>query len=189
MRLLKNQLRTQIRSRRKRLKAQQQHSASQEICHRLLRCDSFKKAHKIALYLPFEGEVPTFLILTQALAAHKACYTPVVSNHLLQFAQIDLNTPLKSNRFGILEPTSNAGLISPHSLDLVLVPLVGFDKQGHRLGMGGGYYDKTFAFRRRTHKPRLIGLAYDFQRLSLIPRSGSDLLLDEIITEKHHYLR
>lgn len=185
---LKQALRTRLRHARRNIAAKERRNAEQEIVRRLCQSSYFRQAQKIALYSAFDGEVSTHLILETALIQHKACYAPIVANNSLTFVKIDLNTPLRANRFGIFEPYYPLmKQIPPMQLDIVVVPMVGFDRHCHRLGMGGGFYDKTFAFKRRRLKPKMIGLAYDFQRVSRIPTSGSDLLLDEIITEKRRY--
>lgn len=189
MRTLKLQLRSQVRAKRRSLSKTEQEKAATLITHRLFQHPAFKQAQKIALYLPFDGEVPTYSILKMALLAHKSCYAPVLANKLLSFVKVETLTPLKANRFGILEPQyPHMKQISAQSLDVVLLPLVAFDKNCHRLGMGGGFYDKTFAFKKRMPKPLLFGLAYDFQRVMHVPRGELDILLDGVITEKHLYL-
>ena len=92
------------------------------------------------------------------------------------------------NRFGILEPSYPHMRVMPlRSLDIVLVPLVAFDRFCHRLGMGAGFYDVTFAFKHKEKGPKLIGLAYDFQKVFSVPRSKLDLKLDGVVSEKGFY--
>ncbi len=189
MKIFKEALRTRLRHHRRKLSPQEQNTAAIKIAYRLCQSTFFKHAQKIALYLPFDGEVATHLILHKALRAHKTCYIPIVANSTLNFVKLDLQTPLKPNRFGILEPHYPfMKPIPPRALDLVIVPLVSFDAQCHRLGMGKGFYDKTFAFKKRSAlKPKMIGLAYDFQKVTRVPRSGLDLLLDGVVSEKRIY--
>jgi 5-formyltetrahydrofolate cyclo-ligase len=188
---LKQQLRERIIEKRRHLDAAAQAHWGQQIATRLFQSRSYQQARHIAFYYSVGGEVPTALILAHALAQHKCCYLPVLKDkRYLQFVRIDDKTRLTPNRFGILEPPIHANtLLSPQYLDLVLVPLVAFDKAGYRLGMGGGYYDATFAFSRHSAQPLLIGLAYEFQRVDDIPRTDSDILVDEVITEKKNYAR
>ncbi len=188
MRVLKEALRKRLRHHRQNITAKERSDAEQEIAQHLFQSSLFKQAQKMAIYLPFDGEVPTHIILQTALLRQKAVYAPVVASNSLKFVKISLDTPLRANRFGIVEPHYPLmKQIPPAQFDIVIVPMVGFDHHCHRLGMGGGFYDKTFAFKKRTLKPKLIGLAYDFQRVSRIPTSGLDLLLDEVITEKRRY--
>lgn len=107
----------------------------------------------------------------------------------LQFVRVTPTTSFTPNPFGILEPTTYVETRAPQALDLVLVPLLAFDKCCQRLGFGGGYYDRTFAFKKIEKKPYLIGLAYEFQRLPHIPHNDFDICLDEVITEKRQYYR
>jgi 5-formyltetrahydrofolate cyclo-ligase len=95
------------------------------------------------------------------------------------------------NRFGIPEPVvAQRQLIKPWALDMVFVPLVAFDNHGHRLGMGGGYYDRTFAFKlQRTYLtgPVMVGLAHNLQHRPSIASNPWDIPLDWVITETHRY--
>ncbi|MFI4937091.1 MAG: 5-formyltetrahydrofolate cyclo-ligase [Candidatus Berkiellales bacterium] len=198
MKWLKQQLRQSLQAKRRQLSPSLQLNYSKRIAHLLFQQSYFRQAQNIALYFAFAGEVSTTLILKQALALHKTCYLPVLTDRHLKFVNVDLATPLTKNKFGILEPTPPfTKIIAPQALDLVLVPLVAFDLKGHRLGMGKGYYDVTFAFKHSFTKPsagkplggkpRLVGLAYDFQRINNVPRANFDVLLDEIVTENTVY--
>jgi len=96
---------------------------------------------------------------------------------------------LEPNFYGIPEPRP-IELIDPRTLDLVLTPLVAFDGSGHRIGMGGGYYDRSFAFLRRRRywrKPHLLGLAYELQKLPAIIPNDWDIPLDAVATEARIY--
>lgn len=189
VKLLKNIIRQRLKQQRLSLDSSFQSQASEKIAKRIFQHRHFIQASHIAFYSATQGEISTQLILERALALKKCCYFPVLSQQTLQFIKVDKETTLTLNQYGILEPQySAAQLIAPQKLDLVLLPLVAFDNRGHRLGMGKGYYDKTFAFRKRTLKPNLMGLAYDFQRTTMIPSSNLDVLLDEIVTEKKCYL-
>lgn len=157
-----------------------------------------RNSRRIAVYLPVNGEMDPRPLMDRLRSMGKELYLPVLVNFLerrLWFSAYTPGEPLVSNQFGIPEP-KNAPLrrIRSVSLDLVLMPLVAFDANGHRLGMGGGYYDRSFAFirrRRHWHKPRLVGLAYEFQRLPLIESESWDVPLDAVATERcvHHSKR
>ena len=102
------------------------------------------------------------------------------------FARYSQHSQLITNRFGILEPCIKGAVIAPAwSLDLILMPLVGFDRQGNRLGMGGGFYDRTLAFTARGQRPapQLVGLAYSFQEVAPISPRKWDIPLNRIMTE------
>lgn len=187
---LKKQLRSQLQDKRRQLSLPVQERAANIIAHQLFQQPYFHESQHIALYVAFAGEVSTRLILDKATILHKSCYLPVVQDSHMHFIKLHPETLLQKNRFGILEPSLDPQyLIEPATLDLVLLPLVAFDSACHRLGMGGGFYDRTFDFKGAALKPRLVGLAYDFQRVDKIPRSNLDVSLDEVITEKKHYSR
>jgi 5-formyltetrahydrofolate cyclo-ligase len=99
---------------------------------------------------------------------------------------IEMHGALRDNRLGIAEPQGSATL-GARWLDLVFLPLLGFDRGGLRLGTGGGYYDRAFAFRqlrRSWHAPRLVGLGYAFQEVEGLTAAAHDVLLDAVVTEE-----
>jgi 5-formyltetrahydrofolate cyclo-ligase len=106
----------------------------------------------------------------------------------LWFAPWRTGMAVRPNRFGIPEPAdASETIVAAESLELVLVPLVGFDRRGHRLGMGGGYYDATFAFLSQGERPRvplLVGIAYAFQELPALEARDHDVHLDYVCTER-----
>ncbi|VAX00375.1 5-formyltetrahydrofolate cyclo-ligase [hydrothermal vent metagenome] len=151
----------------------------------------FYSARRVAAYQPNDGELDPTPLMALAWAMGKQVYLPVLSHlrsdHLL-FAPYAPGDALRENRFGIPEPVvSLRHMIDLKALDLVLTPLVAFDGQGNRLGMGGGFYDRSFAFlHRRRHwlKPHLVGMAYDFQRIDHLQRQPWDVPLQGVVTEK-----
>ena len=154
----------------------------------------FVRSRHLAGYLAIDGELDPAPLLERARAMGKRVYLPVLAGnpaaHLL-FAPYHLDMAMQANRFGILEPdVPAADLLLPQHLDLVLTPLVAFDLHGTRLGMGGGFYDRTFAFRHNpAHLPRplLLGLAYELQKVAELPRQSWDIPLDGIVTEQALY--
>lgn len=189
MKGLKQDLRRRLRDKRSQLPIGLQHYFANRITLSLLHSQDFKKAKSIAFYCATFGEVSTELALKHSLAHQKACYLPVLKNKQLAFIRVNNSTSLVANRFGILEPPfEERKLIAPEALDLVLMPLVAFDAKCHRLGMGGGFYDRTFSFK-RSHmtSPKLVGLAYEFQRVERVPKSDLDVLLDSVITERKRW--
>jgi 5-formyltetrahydrofolate cyclo-ligase len=186
----KHALRRQLRDARKRLTTNQQRLASQRAARRLARLLVFARAGRIAAYVARGGELDPAPALEQALRRGKRCYLPVLhpfEHNRLWFMPWDTGTVMQPNRFGIPEPKSRYGRIAPRRLDVVLVPLVGFDLQGTRLGMGGGYYDRTFAFRlraRHRRRPLLIGYAHACQQLQHLPRMPWDIALDWVVTDR-----
>lgn len=186
-------IRRAMRERRRALSSRQRRDAADRAADLLLRSHAFRHSRRIALYFAMEGELDPTPLLHAALACGKQCFVPALSpgtRGRMWFVPLTANSILRRNRFGIPEPTHRRrDRLAPRYLDLVLVPLVAFDSYGHRIGMGGGYYDRTFAFRKTRYpwrKPLLIGYAYEFQRLPSISAQPWDIPLDAIITEREH---
>ena len=134
-------------------------------------------------------EVQMRTLMLRAWSANKRIFLPRVTRiGKLQFRELRPNEPLRRNSIGILEPVN--GVASPLvQLDLVIVPLVAFDAGGNRIGMGGGYYDRTFANyskRQRYATPRLIGVAFACQELEQIDASPWDIPLFRVFTESRN---
>jgi 5-formyltetrahydrofolate cyclo-ligase len=186
----KHALRRQLRAVRKRLTPKQQSLASQRAARRLARLLVFARAGRIAAYVARGGELDPAPALKRALRRGKRCYLPVLhpfDHSRLWFLPWHPGTAMRTNRYGIPEPRSRHGRIAPRRLDVVLVPLVGFDLHGTRLGMGGGYYDRTFAFRRRAQRlqrPLLIGYAHAEQQVERLPHMPWDITLDWVVTDR-----
>ncbi len=148
----------------------------------------FKRSQRVATYLPNDGEMDLRPLIRRAWSLGKHCYLPVLNRHRLWFLPYQPDTPLVKNRFGIPEPDLSPRRRWPlQTLDLVLAPLVAFDDHGNRLGMGGGYYDQTFAYlASRTHwrRPVIIGVAYEFQRVAELPSHPWDVPLHGVATEQ-----
>ena len=182
-------LRRRIRQRRRALSGAQRQTAQQQAACRLRRMSPLWRARSVAIYLAVDGEADPGAIAAVALTRGQRVYAPVLHGETLRFARLRGDTPLRRNRFGILEPAA-ADCIDPRQLDVVLTPLVAFDDSGTRIGMGGGYYDRCFGFlkqRMRWIRPKLIGLAYEFQRLRTISRNDWDVPLWAAVTEQGIY--
>ena len=156
------------------------------------------RARRIALYLANDGEIDPMPLLAGAVAMGKRCYLPRLKpshgqprRNELWFFRYEPGAPLEANRYGIPEPLAESGKrIAAQALDLVLLPLVAFDRAGNRLGMGAGYYDQTFAFTRAPncwHRPRLLGLAHDWQLVESLPARSWDIPLDGAATDLQVY--
>jgi 5-formyltetrahydrofolate cyclo-ligase len=145
------------------------------------------RAVRIGAYSAVGGEVDCAPALAVARRRTKAVFLPVLHGGRLRFAPCSPATPMLRNRFGIAEPaTGPARWQRGMDLDVVLVPLVAFDPAGHRLGMGGGFYDRSFAFLRRRgrwRRPWLVGLAHEFQHVEFIPAQPWDVPLHAVVTE------
>lgn len=188
------QIRKEIRLQRRALPHWERQRAAQELAKRVASLRVFATATHIAGYLAFDGEMDPAPLLERAWDMNKEVYLPVLVGHPhdhMMFAPYHPDASMKPNRFGIPEPdTSHEELRSPHLLDLALAPLVAFDASGTRLGMGGGFYDRTFAFLRNPGhlpKPRLLGLAYELQKVESLTRQPWDVPMDGIVTEATLY--
>lgn len=187
----KVQLRVKLRAMRARLTLEQRRFAAARVLANLVGTRAFGVSRRIACYLPADGEVDTRDVIERIQRMRKTVYLPVLSRlraDRLWFAALGSETKLAPNRFGILEPRVPAReLLRAEELDLILLPLVAFDRDGNRLGRGAGYYDRSLAFlrnRRFLRKPRLLGLAYDFQRVAKIGADPWDVALDGVVTDR-----
>ena len=181
------EIRKTIRSKRRALTSTQQQTAAENLASLISQQNFFLRAKRIGIYIANDGEIDPSLLMGIALNANKACYLPII--HPLQFNRLYFGQyrdgdELKTNRFGILEPQFSATTIAPiWTLDLILLPLVAFDRSGSRIGMGGGFYDRTLAAcANQPRKPNLIGLAHGCQEVENISQQGWDIPLDQIIT-------
>jgi 5-formyltetrahydrofolate cyclo-ligase len=188
------QLRKTMRARRRQLSSRTQITHSRFMARQANKCKPLQVGKRIAFYFAADGEMDPAPLIERAIKAGKECYLPVLRQrpaNALWFTRYDTSIALKANRFGIPEPAmQHRRTIPPWGLDLILLPLVAFDLAGNRLGMGGGYYDRTLSFRpKRTHwkGPKLIGLAHELQRIESVPSSPWDIPLDGVITEQHFY--
>jgi len=186
----RQELRQKLRQRRRSLSPKQQSDAAFNLLRRLRHQLFFLQAKHIALYLPNDGEIDPQPLLQLALSMGKHCYLPVLARdgtNTLKFLPYDERTTLTPNRFGIPEPqVPQHRQRKAKRLDLVLMPLVGFDAAGGRMGMGGGFYDRTFAFRHQqtSCKPRLVGLAHKCQQVPQLELASWDIPLDAIVTDQ-----
>jgi 5-formyltetrahydrofolate cyclo-ligase len=190
----RSEIRRQIRALRRTLPAHERLLRSHQLAERVASTRLFRQSRRIACYLPVDGEVDPTPLMERAWHLGKQVFLPVLGHRgRLHFAPHTPGGKLRPNRFGIDEPQQPArGFQRPHTLDLVLTPLVAFDPMGNRLGFGGGYYDRTFAFlSRRDHwqKPRLLGLAYEIQKVPQLQHHPWDVPLYGIATESNLYLR
>lgn len=184
-------LRRELRASRRALTPLQQRQASQRLFRQLAQHPLFRRSHHIAFYLANDGEIDPYPLLCLAQRLGKQCYLPVVSgwpSQRMRFQRLQPSQRWERNRFGIQEPVSNPSLqTDPWRLSLVLMPLVGFDQDGNRLGMGGGFYDRAFSYRQRHKKlsrPTLLGLAHACQEVTQLPAAAWDIPLDGIVSDQ-----
>ena len=167
--------------------------AAMAVARRLAAWPAFAGATRIAGYWACDGELDPMPALERVWATNRQVYLPVLAEEsLLCFAPYRPGVPLRRNRFKIPEPeVAPAEWVRPSQLDLVLAPLVAFDSTGTRLGMGGGFYDRSFAFLReagdRGRRPWLLGLAYEFQKVAELVRQPWDVPLNAVVTEAALY--
>jgi len=190
----RNALRKQIRKQRKQVSRHDRIACAKQLTQRLGRQRLLLNSRHVAVYLPADGEIDTRPLIELLWSLGKRVYLPVLVPFAVQrlwFSSYARDDALVTNRYGILEPERvHYRRIRPAALDLVLTPLVAFDARGHRLGMGGGYYDRSFRFLGQRHylnKPRMLGLAYEFQRAPRIPPEPWDVPLDAVATESRVY--
>ncbi len=187
-------LRQQLRARRRALSTSAQQRASIRLLQGLRQHHWFTKSRHIALYLANDGEIDPAHLIAWCRQHHKQLYLPVLHplNHgELWFYPWHQHTHLCANRFGIPEPAlRQRGRLRPlWALDLVLLPLVGFDPAGNRMGMGGGFYDRTLVKLERgsLRRPRLIGLAHECQKVERLPIASWDIPLQGIQSDRCYY--
>ncbi|MEY4516258.1 MAG: hypothetical protein RL180_604 [Pseudomonadota bacterium] len=178
-------LRTILRQQRRRLSARQRQQAGAAVVRHIRRCVDWQQARHIGLYLDDFGELPTRSLLQLAATTGKHVYLPVIRplDRRLVFVQVQRGhwqqRRLTRHRWGMYEPKHQRGR-AVSQLDLLILPLVAFDQHGRRLGMGGGFYDRTLAH--APHRPTRMGLAYDFQYIEQLYAHPWDQALDCALT-------
>ena len=189
------QLRRLLRQARRALTPAQQRQAARGLYRQLAQHPLFRRAKHIALYLPNDGEIDPRLLLRAAQRRGKATYLPVLSpwpQTKMVFQRIHPGEKMQPNRFRIPEPRKNISRQRKvWTLDLVLLPLVGFDDAGGRLGMGGGFYDRSLAYlarRKQWRKPTLLGLAHECQKVERLAQASWDVPLQGTVSDRHWYI-
>ena len=187
------EIRNRIRAARRALGSQVREINSSKICQRFSELNSFKSAQHVAAYLAFDGEADPMELMSSAVEQGKHVYLPIMvgKSQPLAFAPWGPSAKMMKNRFDILEPeVEKSQWIAAEELDFVVCPLVAFDEQGNRIGVGGGYYDRTFAFLNEPdHNKRvqLVGFAFELQKLDSVEPQSWDVQLDAIVTESNIY--
>ncbi|PIE41528.1 MAG: 5-formyltetrahydrofolate cyclo-ligase [Gammaproteobacteria bacterium] len=191
----KQALRRQLRTARRNLGKQVQIQASIGVCRQLINQPAFLNGQRIGIYFSNDGEVNLEPLINAAWKMGKTLYLPVlhpIKAGELVFMEYQPEQPMAKNRFGIPEPVSHRDTSCPlWLLDLVLTPLVGFDEIGNRMGMGGGFYDRSFAFLRTNTKPRkpaLFGVAHECQKAKQLKVESWDIPMDAIVTGSRTYM-
>jgi 5-formyltetrahydrofolate cyclo-ligase len=180
-------IRSQYRKKRQKLSVQEQSTAASNLLTTCLASTTLAQAKTIACYMTNDGEIDPIKIVDYCWQQGKCVLLPVLhpfsKGHLL-FVEYQANTPTRKNSYGIAEPiVTSTNLCTLAHIDLILTPLVAFDAKGNRLGMGGGYYDRTLApVRRDSLSTELIGLAYTCQQTDKLLTDNWDIPLDGIAT-------
>ena len=187
-------LRRQLRQARRNLSPQQQKRAARDLYRQLAQHPLFRRCRHIARDLPHDGEIDPRPLLREAQRRGKATYLPVLKRWprtKMSFQRVHPHESMTRNRFRIAEPQDlPARQRKVWTLDLVLLPLVGFDEQGGRLGMGGGFYDRSLAYRqlrKNWHKPTLLGLAHECQKVDRLALASWDVRLGAVVTDRRWY--
>jgi len=183
------QLRRDLKKRRALLDPMEITSTSLSITAKFWHLPCVQRVTNIGIYMSVAGEIDCGPLIKIGWLRKKRIFAPVLAKNRLNFAPLNPGSKLVQNRFDILEPVYRPGdLIDPRQLDVVIVPLLAFDTQLNRIGMGAGYYDRTFAFSKRQklwRRPLLIGVAYSFQRVENLTARAWDVPLHTVITEQN----
>lgn len=182
-------LRARMSVRRNELGARQRVEAAAGVLRSLATLPEFMTDANVAGYWAVRGELPLNLAVAALRRRDQHYFLPVLGEaRQLHFAELLDPANLRSNRFGIPEPDVPAeALRAASDMEVVLLPLLAFDRHGHRLGTGGGWYDTTFAFRHDAPKPAhplLVGIGYAFQEVDAVPNEPWDVPLDYIATDE-----
>lgn len=189
-------LRSYCREQRRSLSKTQQIQHAHQATTRLLKTPWLQRPKKIALFLSQDGELNTHELIQALWQSHHKVYLPVLKTlrgRAMAFVEYRPNSVMQTNHFKMLEPVEkHQQHLHGRQLDLVLMPLTCFDVTGNRIGMGGGFYDRTFAFKRQQNshqlsRPKLIGWAHECQKVNHIATQPWDVPLDALITEKSIY--
>ena len=181
-------LRAELAARRRAVSPGERAAAAARATHHADQALHLRAGQRIALYCALPAELDSAPLI--ALAARRGCriYLPRIdrrrTSRLMRF--VGMGGALRRNRLGIGEP-AGVGSIASRWLDLVFLPLVGFDTRGLRLGTGGGFYDRAFAYRQLRgswRKPLLVGFGYSFQEVERLTAAPHDVLMDAVVTEK-----
>ena len=195
----KASLRKALRQARRSLSIEQQQQAAKGLLAQLQSLPAFPNYNKVALYLANDGEIDPREVMDWLQNNGKQSYVPMVQQqdgrNWLMFAEVKADTEFVNNHFGIAEPKVDVSeWISAAELDLVLLPLVGFDGRGNRIGMGGGFYDTTFEFVKDASAadplaplPTLVGIAHEVQKVDTIDAESWDIPLSVVVTDQNLY--
>ena len=188
----RQQIRAELKQRRTEHSASECQSLSRQICIHLRNERQFTNRRRFAFYFPVGNEVDLLDLMYHAWSFRKQTFLPVLARFpkgSLWWIEHTESTPMYENRFGIPEPhhPAHSRRTKLRSLDMIFMPLVAFDSKGNRMGMGGGFYDRSlkncYRINSPWHRPIRMGVAYSWQEVDTIPTEKWDIPLDAIATE------
>lgn len=181
--------RTDLRRRRASLSPAERGAASEAAAVRIMTLPCYRRARRIGLYAPIGTEIDVWPLVEASLRLGKRVFLPALDHGHMAFFEFRGNDALHSGDHGIPEPPRHRGPVAALSLDVAVVPLLGFDTAGHRLGQGGGHYDRYFARQIGVawRRPILMGAAFEAQRCELIDTQHWDVSLHLVVTETSVY--
>ena len=185
------QLRSRNRELRAQLSMQALERAAVAVGERICSLAEFQAAQHIAVYFAVNGEIGLTPVIDRALKQGKQVYLPNLDQKSLRFSPYDHAQKMRINRFKLPEPdVTDDEMLEARDLDLVLAPLVVFDANRNRIGMGGGFYDRSFAFRKDSANktPVLIGVAHELQKVAQLVPEDWDVQLDKVVTDQAIYV-
>ena len=184
----------ELRQRNRKLRADldpvQLETAAAALAESILQLSEYRQAQRVAVYFAVDGEIGLHAVIDHALAEGKEIFLPNLDRTALRFSPYFHEQKMRINKFRLPEPdVGDREMLAPDELDLVLAPLVVFDGNRNRIGMGGGFYDRSFAFRKNPEHsmPVLIGVAHEMQKVDQIVPEAWDVQLDMIVTDQAVY--
>lgn len=181
-------LRRELSAKRRALSTKQQKLHALGLAQQFARSPWAWRTSRMASYLAGNGELDPVLINQQALATFRTIAVPVVRAQQLEFFQLEVHTRFTQNRFGLREPDTSAKFVDTRSIGIMLLPLLGFDESGNRLGMGGGFYDRHLGNLPPGLRPTLIGVGHECQGVDSLDAQPWDIPLDGLLTEQRWQL-
>ncbi|GJM07680.1 MAG: 5-formyltetrahydrofolate cyclo-ligase [marine bacterium B5-7] len=182
-------LRANLKAARAGLSSTFRAACADKLSQQLITLPSIREATNIAVYHAIQTEMNLMPFIRACWQTEKHCYLPVILPETLKFSRYTEHTPLQKSTWHVPEPICTAEQqYDADSMDVICIPLVGFDAQANRLGQGAGHYDRALAFTRDAEKkPLLIGIAYECQRVAQLPVEPWDIPMDMVITEERVY--
>lgn len=174
----KMEIRTRRRTKRQNLRPEQIYTKSCEIQKKLYELEEYKNAKNILFYLSYGSEVMTYDAISMALLSEKRVFAPYLVGKDMDFSELNDLSEMKKSDYGFLEPVSRRSF-PKEDIDLIIIPGVGFDEEGNRIGSGLGYYDRFLP----GTNAKTIAIAYDIQMVDKVPVHEKDIPVDMVITE------